>query len=100
MTPSHGNLGYGKLASRFVSEFERKWMKEKWPDDHAESGGDIQSLSDLSNSYNVVKDMKMIPLTRNDIIGLAIAVLAPVLPLVLTMMPLSEVIKMLAGVLF
>jgi len=44
--------------------------------------------------------MQVIPIKRNDIITLAVITLAPVLPLVLTMMPLSELIKILSGVLF
>jgi threonine/homoserine efflux transporter RhtA len=34
------------------------------------------------------------------IIGLGVTVIAPVLPLALTMMPLNELVKKLSGVLF
>jgi hypothetical protein len=44
--------------------------------------------------------MQIAPISKKDIILLTVATLAPVLPLVLTMMPLSELLAKLAGVLF
>ncbi len=94
-----GTLEYGHLASRFTGEFEKRWMGVDWPANHTEVGGDIQSLSDLSNSYAVVENMRAVPVTRSAVILLAAVTLAPVAPLVLTLMPLSEVLKILAGAL-
>jgi hypothetical protein len=94
-----GNQEYGKLASHFVLEFERKWIEGKGHNEISAMGGDIQSLSDLSNSYSVVKNMSVLPVGRNSIILVAISTVAPVLPLLLTMMPLADLIKMLAGML-
>jgi uncharacterized membrane protein len=91
---------FGLLASRFTQEFESKWLRDRLPENHAEVGGDIQSLSDLASSYNVVTNMKVLPVGRDAVISLAVIVLLPIAPLVLTMMPLSEALKMLAGVLF
>ena len=62
--------------------------------------GDIQSLADLGNSLEVVRDMRMAPVTRDTILRLAAAALAPLVPLVLTMMPLEELLKRLFGILF
>lgn len=95
-----GEREFGLLASRFTREFEGKWMREKLPENQTALGGDIQSLADLGNSSNVVNNMKLLPVDRNAVIMLAVITLAPIAPLVLTMMPLSEVLKMLAGVLF
>jgi hypothetical protein len=95
-----GGLLYGQLAARYVHEFEAKWMQQKPQSDTLIGSKDIQSLADMANSYKIVERMQMIPITRTDIIMLALATLAPVLPLVLTMMPLSELFKLAAGVLF
>lgn len=94
-------LLYGKFATRYVQEFENKWItkKEDMKDD-ALGTSDIQSLADLQNSYRTIADMRMVPITRADVIMLAGATIAPVLPLALTMMPLTELIKMLAGLVF
>ena len=62
--------------------------------------GDIQSLADLGNSYEVVRTMRIAPITKEAIFRLAAATLAPMVPLLLTMMPLEELLKMLFGILF
>ncbi|MDH4093137.1 MAG: hypothetical protein OEV74_10665 [Cyclobacteriaceae bacterium] len=68
--------------------------------DHALIGKDIQALADLSNSYNVLENMSVVPITKSAMIMLATVTIAPVLPLVLTIMPLDDWIKMFTGVLF
>ena len=95
-----GGLEYGKLASRFVQEFEATWVKGSGPVNNAVIGKDIQSLADLSHSYKVVENMQIVPLTRSTIIMLVVVTVIPLFPLLLTMMPLSELLKMLSGVLF
>jgi hypothetical protein len=60
---------------------------------------DIQSLADLANSFEVVKTMRVAPITRDALLGLVVATLAPVAPLALTMMSLEELLKRLFGVL-
>ena len=60
---------------------------------------DIQSLADLGNSYEVVRTMRLSPITRDAIVRLGGATLAPILPLMLTMMPFEELVKVLFGIL-
>ena len=62
--------------------------------------GDIQSLADLSNSFEVVRTMRIAPVTRDAIVQLVAATLAPVVPLALTMMPVEELLKRLIGIVF
>ena len=62
--------------------------------------GDIQSLADLGNSFEVVRTMRLAPVTKEAILQLAAATLAPVVPLALTVMPLEELLKRLLGILF
>jgi hypothetical protein len=61
--------------------------------------GDIQSLADLGNSFEVVQTMRVAPITKEAILQLVAATLAPMVPLALTMMPLEELLKKLLGVL-
>ena len=92
---------YGTLAQRYVREFDAKWLRGGAPVDEALVGsGDIQSLADLGNSYEVVRSMRIAPVTRDAVVTLAVATLLPIVPLGLTMMPLEELIKTLVGVLF
>jgi len=48
----------------------------------------------------VVRTMRIAPITRDAILRLASAALVPMVPLLLTMMPVEELLKMLFGILF
>jgi hypothetical protein len=96
-----GNREYGTLAQRYVREFDAKWLRGGAPADEPLVGsGDIQSLADLANSFEVVRTMRLAPVTKEALLQLAVATLAPVAPLALTMMSLEELLKKLFGVLF
>jgi len=56
---------------------------------------DIQSLADLGNSFEVVQTMRFAPVTRDAILRLAAATLVPVASLLLTVMPLEELLTKL-----
>src|SRR3974390_968585 len=91
---------YGMLAERYVREFDTKWLRDGVPTDEKLVGtGDIQSLADLSNSFEVVRTMRIVPFTKETIVQLAVAAAIPVGPLVLTMMPVEEILKRLFGIL-
>jgi hypothetical protein len=62
--------------------------------------GDIQSLADLGNSYAVIQDMRIVPVTRQALFQLTVATVAPIAPLILTLMPLEDLLKKLFGILF
>ena len=91
---------YGTLAQRYVREFDDKWLRG-----HASAGepllgsADIQSLADLGNSFELVRSMRMAPITRDAILQLAVITLLPVAPLLLTMISLEELLKRLVQVL-
>lgn len=92
---------YGTLAERYVREFDAKWLRGRASADEPLVGSaDIQSLADLGNSYGVVQDMRIVPITRDALLRLVGATLAPIVPLALTMMSLEELLKKLMGILF
>jgi hypothetical protein len=96
-----GMVRYGTLAERYVRAFDTKWLDGGAPaDEQLVGSADIQSLADLSNSVEVVRTMRVLPVTRDAIIRLVATTLAPIAPLALTMMPLEELLKLLFGVLF
>ena len=65
---------YGHLARRYVDEFDDKWLRGRAPADEPLVGSaDIQSLADLGNSYEVVRGMRMIAITRDTVVQLAVA---------------------------
>ncbi len=96
-----GLRAYGTLAERYVREFDTKWLRGGAPADEPLVGSaDIQSLADLGNSFDVVQDMRIVPVTRDALLRLVGATLAPIVPLALTMMSLEDLLKKLMGVLF
>lgn len=95
----NGNREYGALAARYVREFDAKWLRGSVPDERLVGSGDIQSLADLANSFEVVRTMQLAPITRDALLRLIIATLAPIAPLALTMMPLEELLGKLLGIL-
>jgi hypothetical protein len=87
-------LQYGTLASRYTQLFERKWVENVDATEEPLLGtADIQSLADLGNSYEFVRKMRVVPIELRDFIGMAIPGLLPVLPLAMTVMPVSEILK-------
>jgi len=96
-----GNREYGTLAERYVREFDAKWLRGGAPADEALVGsGDIQSLADLGNSFEVVRTMRIAPITKEAILQLVVATLVPIVPLALTMMSLEDLLKRLLGIVF
>jgi hypothetical protein len=96
-----GNREYGTLAQRYVREFDAKWLRGGTSAEEPLVGSaDIQSLADLANSFEVVRTMRLAPLTKEALLQLAAATLAPLAPLALTMMSLEDLLKKLLGILF
>ena len=92
---------YGTLAQRYVREFDTKWLRGGAPADESVLGsGDIQSLADLGNSFAVVQDMRVVPISKQAILQLGAATVAPVVPLLLTLMPLEQLLNKLFGIIF
>lgn len=99
-TKRDGLREYGSLASRYVQEFDRKWLREPPPPDEPLIGsGDIQSLNDLAGSFEVVRTMRLFPFDKTVVLQAAIMSLLPVLPLSLTMISLEDLLRSLLGIL-
>ncbi|MGA8393776.1 MAG: hypothetical protein WB775_16735 [Burkholderiaceae bacterium] len=92
---------YGTLAERYVREFDVKWLRGgASPGEPLVGSADIQSLADLGNSFGVVQEMRIVPVTRDALLRLVGATMAPIVPLALTMMSLEDLLKKLMGILF
>ena len=96
-----GRREYGTLAQRYVREFDNKWLRGGAPAGEELLGsGDIQSLADLGNSYQVITDMRWLPFTTKTILQMSITTLAPLAPLTLTVIPLDQLIDRLLKIVF
>jgi hypothetical protein len=89
---------YGTLARAYTGEFDDRWIV------HAQKEGllgtpDLQSLADLVNSYAVVRKMRVAPFDMYDALLVAVPVLLPTCPLILTEVPLHTLLPKLASAL-
>jgi len=86
-----GWIEYMAMADHYVNAFDRKWIRdEKMTGEDQLGTADMQSLADLTNSVNVVRNMRLVPVSRRLILKLAAAVILPLLPLFLLKYPLIE----------
>jgi hypothetical protein len=90
---------YGILASRYVDDFRRKWIQHPETDPLLGTS-DIQSLADLGNAHDVISEMRLLPFNKRAVIRLAVLLIVPLLPLLLTIMPLDQIIGRLLKLAF
>jgi len=92
---------YGNLAQEYVLEFDDKWLRSTAKNGEALLGSaDLQSLADIGNSFQVIRDMSVVPFTKFTVLELAIVTLVPVAPLALTMVSVDQLITELLKVVF
>jgi hypothetical protein len=96
-----GTREYGMFAQHYVRDFDHKWLHGAQPAGEPLLGtADIQSLADLGNSYQVVKEIKLIPVSRSTLLYLVFMTLLPIAPLLLTIIPLDQLLDRLVKVVF
>lgn len=96
-----GLRDYGVLASRYVDEFDFKWVRGGVTNDERLIGSsDIQSLADLANSFQGILNIRSFPFDKGTVLQVILFVLLPILPLVLTMIPLEALIQKFFETLF
>jgi hypothetical protein len=85
---------YAALGNRYTEEFDRKWVHSPAPAAEPLMGtSDIQSLADLANSYAVILDMSIAPISKRLIVQLAIIAGAPLIPVVIAATPINDVVN-------
>ncbi len=91
-TKREGLTEYGGLATTYVTLFNEKWIRGRGRGETILGSSDIQSLADLSGSFAVVREMRLAPFGLDAVLPLAGIAVLPVLPLLLTAMPLDEIL--------
>jgi hypothetical protein len=91
---------YGALGQTYVLGFREKWLSGAPQDEPLLGSGDIQSLADLGNSYSGAEQMRLAPIQPASVVAFLAAFLAPIAPLLLTMMSLEKLIGQVVGVVF
>ena len=92
-----GRHEYGTLSTAITEIFQRKWIEGDNPQNEPIlSSRDLQSLAGLGTSYELVDRMRIVPFGPELPILLILAVLIPIIPSLLTVIPLKEIL-LLAG---
>ena len=96
-----GILEYGTQSARYLRQSDAANPGlGALADEPSAGGADDSSLASAGANYDAVQAMRIMPVTRETVLQLVLATLAPILPLALTMMPLADLVKTLLGVLF
>lgn len=91
---------YAQLSRQYADDFADKWIRGTPPAGEPLVGSaDIQSLADLGNSFDKVRNMGVVPITRGAVAQLVIATLLPLVPLLLTLISFEELLKRILKVL-
>ena len=87
---------YGLLVTGYNRAFHEKWIRENAAKNEPLVGSpDIQSLADLGNSFEFVKEMRVVPFSPRVVLQLAIVTCIPCLPLILLVVPLRQILEFL-----
>ena len=98
-TKRDGLLYYGSMVIDYNRDFEDKWPNgARARKSEFLGSSDIQSLADLGNSYRFVSDMGYAPFGRWAVVYQLVMALLPALPLILLVIPLSEILEVLKKV--
>jgi hypothetical protein len=87
-----GLIDYGALATSYTRAFEAKWLRSRRSDDEMLGTADIQSLTDLSGSFDVIRSMRLLPIATSQVVLLFVTAAIPVVPLVLVRFRLADII--------
>lgn len=94
-TRRNGLMEYAKLATDYTRRFHQKWLRGGAGADEPLLGtSDIQSLADLANSYEVIKRMSVVPVTRGNLVAMAMGIVLPMLPFMLVIIPIGDMLKL------
>ena len=91
-----GYLQYGSLAHLHAEQFQEKWV-------HGRQGHlgellvaqEINTLSNLASSLDRLRRISLIPIDRFTLVQVTAAAAVPMLPVILTQVPLSDLLKMI-----
>ena len=91
---------YGTFAVMRTQMFDGKWVQADYPTSEPVLGTpDISSLADLGNAYEVLDRIRAVPFDPADALILVLAALIPLAPLLLTVMPLGQLLELAGKVL-
>jgi hypothetical protein len=87
---------YMILASRYVEDFDSKWIRDADANRSALLGTpDLQSMADLATSVDTVSNMRVAPVSKRLLIMFAVSAMLPMAPLALLLYPGDDLVASL-----
>jgi hypothetical protein len=86
-------LEYGVLAQRHATDFHEKWILHRKGPEVNFTAPEVSALADFAISYRNIKSLRPFPADKGTLVGLALAVLVPLFPVVLAEIPFSVIVK-------
>lgn len=91
---------YHPFALDYVRSFDRKWIGPERTADSPLGSSDIQSLADLGNSLRTIEETRMFVFGMKKLTELWLAAIVPMLPLVLAVVPVTDLLRRIGKMLF
>ncbi len=89
-----GLLQLSKLGADLSAEFEKEWINDKPIEKRlTEKQVDPSMLTDFDSVFESMQQIRPVPITLRDVIGLTIPLLAPFLPLLLIHFSVMELVQ-------
>ena len=93
-------IDYGRLASQHHFAFHRKWILENRNGEELLGSPDPSSTADLSATVQFVQQQRFIPVDFPAVFQLVIAAGVPMLAVIVTQVPLTDLVKWIFGTIF
>jgi hypothetical protein len=90
-------LEYGRLANQHHLAFHRKWIREARSGEELMGSPDPSSAADLNSSVEIVREMRVVPVDGPAVVLLAVAAGTPLLAVVATQVPLTDLARWAIG---
>ena len=91
-----GLLDYGALAASYTQAFDAKWVHGPPPPGETLLGSsDIQSLADLGNSFAIVRQMRVVPVSKSTVVSLGLTAALPMVPVLVFGTPADQLLATL-----
>ncbi len=84
---------YGSLALKYSRAFEQRWIEQKSDEQSLLGSPDIQSLADMANGPAVLAKTRLVPFGKRWLLTVAVAMALPMLPLVVSEVPLADIVR-------
>ena len=100
-TRQAGMLRLSLLATEMSRTFESEWLNETPLEKRIETRQVDPSMAyDYASMYDNLQQLRVIPVTKNDIIGIALTLVLPFVPIVFIYYSAKEVLEKIIGLLF